>query len=149
MYSIQKALAVVFDGGAPRGLIRGRLVSARLVLGALGLVLLAVIVSLLENVARNVSKDVGEALGWQPPGFGIVLGVVVPAAVVFLVFVLLYHYLPTTAPAGALLFSALPSRLLDTRRCNSVSAGTSPGLLSSPGFTAPRVRSSPSSFPST
>jgi uncharacterized BrkB/YihY/UPF0761 family membrane protein len=84
MYSIQKALAVVFDGGAFRGLIRGRLVSALLVLGALGLVLLAVIVSMLENVARNVSKDVGEALGWQPPGFGILLGVVVPAAVVFL-----------------------------------------------------------------
>ena len=28
MYSIQKALAVVFEGGASRGLIRGRLVSA-------------------------------------------------------------------------------------------------------------------------
>ena len=49
MYSIQKALAVVFDGGASRGLIRGRLVSALLVLGALGLVLLAVIVSMLER----------------------------------------------------------------------------------------------------
>jgi YihY family inner membrane protein len=50
MYSIQKALAIVFNGGASRGLIRGRLVSVLLVLGALGLVLLAVIVSMLENV---------------------------------------------------------------------------------------------------
>ena len=109
MYSIQKALAVVFDGGASRGLIRGRLVSALLVLGALGLVLLAVIVSMLENVARNVSKDVGEALGWQPPGFGILLGVVVPAAMVFLVFVLLYHYLPHHRPGwrAALLGAAV------------------------------------------
>ena len=53
---------------------------------------------MLENVARNVSKDVGDALGWQPPGFGILLGVVVPAAAVFLVFVLLYRYLPHHRP---------------------------------------------------
>ena len=99
----------MFDGGASRGLIRGRLVSALLVLGALGLVLLAVIVSMLENVARNVSKNVGDALGWQPPGFGILLGIVVPAAAVFLVFVLLYHYLPHHRPGwrAALLGAAV------------------------------------------
>ncbi len=99
MSSMQKTLAVVFDGGASRRLVRGRLVSALLVLGALGLVLLAVAVSMLENVARNVSANVGEALDWQPPGFGIVLGVVVPAALAFLVFVLLYRYVPSHRPA--------------------------------------------------
>jgi membrane protein len=98
MSSMQKTLAVVFDDGVSRGLIRGRLVSALLVLGALGLVLLAVVVSMLENVARKVNESVGEALGWQPFGFGIFLGVVVPAAVVFLVFVLLYRYLPRHRP---------------------------------------------------
>ena len=98
MSSMQKTLAVVFDQGASRSLIRGRLVSALLVLGALGLILLAVIVSMVENVARKVSANVGEALGWQPFGFGILFGVVVPAAVVFLVFVLLYRYLPHHRP---------------------------------------------------
>src|SRR3954469_3293445 len=98
MTSMQKTLAVVFDEGASRSLVRGRLVSALLVLGALGLILLAVIVSMLENVVRKVNANVEEALGWQPFGFGILLGVVVPAAVVFLVFVLLYRYLPRHRP---------------------------------------------------
>src|SRR4029077_14917676 len=42
-------------------------------------------------------------------GFGIVLGVVVPAAAVFLVFVLLYHYLPRHRPGwrAALLGAAV------------------------------------------
>ena len=84
--------------GASRSLIRGRLVSALLVLGALGLILLAVIVSMVENVARKVSANVGDALGWQPVGFGVLFGVVVPAAVVFFVFVLLYRYLPHHRP---------------------------------------------------
>ena len=98
MASMQKTLAVVFDGGASRGLIKGRLVSGLLVLGALGLILCALIVSMLENVVRNVSQNVDEALGWQPFGFGIVLGVVVPVALTFLVFVLLYRLLPLRRP---------------------------------------------------
>jgi len=98
MSSVQKTLAVVFDQGASRSLIRGRLVSALLVLGALGLILLAVLMSMVENVARKVSANVQEALDWQPFGFGILLGVVVPAAAVFLVFVLLYRYLPHHRP---------------------------------------------------
>jgi YihY family inner membrane protein len=93
MSSVQKTLAVVFDQGASRSLIRGRLVSALLVLGALGLILLAVLMSMVENVARKVSANVDGVLDWQPFGFGILFGVVVPAAVVFLVFVLLYRYL--------------------------------------------------------
>jgi membrane protein len=98
MSAMQKTLAVVFDDGVSRSLIRGRLVSALLVLGALGLILLAVAVSMIENVVRRASESVGEALGWQPFGFGILLGVVVPAAVVFVVFALLYHYLPRHRP---------------------------------------------------
>lgn len=98
MNSMQKTLAVVFDDGLSRSLIRGRLVSGLLVLGALGLILCALIVSMLENVARKVSENVDEALGWQPFGFGILLGVVVPAALTLLVFVLLYRYLPRHRP---------------------------------------------------
>jgi membrane protein len=98
MSAMQKTLAVVFDDGASRSLIRGRLVSALLVLGALGLVVLAVIVSMLENVVRKVNESVGEALGWQPFGFGILFGGVVPALVVFLVFALMYRYLPRHRP---------------------------------------------------
>ena len=98
MSSMQKTLSVVFDDGASRSLVRGRLVSGLLVLGALALILCAVIVSMLENVARNVSENVDEALGWQPFGFGILLGTVVPIALTFLVFVLLYRYLPRNRP---------------------------------------------------
>ena len=98
MSTMQKTLAVVFDDGVSRSLIRGRLVSALLVLGALGLALLAAAVSMLENVVRKVNESVAEELGWQPFGFGILLGVVVPAAVVFLVLVLLYRYLPRHRP---------------------------------------------------
>ena len=70
-------------------------------------------------------------------------------AMVFLVFVPLYHYLPHHRPGwrAALLGAAVAA--LGTRPCNSGSAGTSPGLPTSPSFTAPRVRSSPSSFPFT
>jgi uncharacterized BrkB/YihY/UPF0761 family membrane protein len=53
---------------------------------------------MLENVVRKLSDSVGDALGWQPFGFGILFGVVVPAAVVCLVFVLLYRYLPHHRP---------------------------------------------------
>ena len=98
MSSVQKTLAVVFDEGVARSLVRGRLVSALLVLGALGLILCAVIVSMLENVVGKVSENVEEALGWQPFGFGFVLGVVVPLALTFAVFLLLYRYLPHHRP---------------------------------------------------
>jgi membrane protein len=96
MNSMQKTLAVVFDDGLSRSLVRGRLVSALLVLGALGLILCAVIVSMLENAARKLSERIDETLGWQP--FGFVLGVVVPLVLLFLVFVLLYRLLPNHQP---------------------------------------------------
>jgi len=99
MTSMQKTLAVVFDEGASRSLVRGRLVSALLVLGALGLVLLAMIVSMLENVARHLSAHVDEVLGGRTFGFGMLFGFLVPAAVAFLVCVLLYRYVPHHRPS--------------------------------------------------
>src|SRR6187399_2490192 len=62
MSSVLKTLAVVFDDGVARSFVRGRLVSALLVLGALGLILCAVIVAMLENVVSKVSENVQEAL---------------------------------------------------------------------------------------
>ena len=108
MSSVLKTLAVVFDEGVARSFVRGRLVSTLLVLGALLLVLLAVIVSMLESVVSKLSSHVKESLGWQPFGFGIVLGVVVPLAATFLVFLLLYRYLPRERPGwrAAILGSA-------------------------------------------
>jgi membrane protein len=108
MSSVLKTLAVVFDEGAARSFVRGRLVSSLLVLGALALVLCAVIVSMLENVVKRLSANVEESLGWQPFGFGVVLGVVFPLALTFLVFLLLYRYLPHRRPGwrAALLGSA-------------------------------------------
>lgn len=99
MNAMQKTLAVVFDTGVSRSMVRGRLVSGVLVLGALGLILAAVVLSMLENVVRNLSGRVDETLGWQPFGFGLLFGVVVPAAILFGVLVLLYRYLPRRRPA--------------------------------------------------
>jgi membrane protein len=98
MSSVQRTLAVVFDGGHARRFVRGRLVSGLLVLGAFALILCAVVVSMLENVARKLSQNVDEALGWQPFGFGIVLGVLVPLALTFVVLALLYRYIPRHRP---------------------------------------------------
>jgi len=98
MNSMQKTLAVVFDGGVSRSLIRGRLVSGLLVLGALGVILAAVVLSAIESVARKWSERLDEALGWQPIGFGLLFGVVVPAALLFGILVLLYRYLPRRRP---------------------------------------------------
>jgi YihY family inner membrane protein len=98
MNSMQKTLAVVFDEGVSRNLVRGKLVSGLLVLGALGVVMAAVVVSMLENVARKLSQTVDEALGWQPFGFGIVLGILVPLSLTFGVIALLYRFLPHHRP---------------------------------------------------
>jgi membrane protein len=98
MSSVLKTLAVVFDDGVARSFVRGRLVSALLVLGALALILCAVIVAMLENVVSRVSSRVEASLGWQPFGFGLLLGVVVPLALTFLVFLLLYRYVAHGRP---------------------------------------------------
>ena len=98
MNSMQKTLAVVFDGGLSRSLVRGRLVSGLLVLGALGVILAAVVLSALENIATKWSERIDEALGWEPFGFGLLLGVVVPATLLFGILVLLYRYLPRRRP---------------------------------------------------
>ena len=98
MSSVLKTLAVVFDDGIARSFVRGRLVSALLVLGALALILCAVIVAMLENVVSRVSSKVEQSLGWQPFGFGLLLGVVVPLALTLLVFLLLYRYVPRHQP---------------------------------------------------
>ena len=128
MSSILKTLAVVFDEGVARSFVRGRLVSALLVLGALGLVLCAVIVSMLENVVSRVSENVQEALGWQPFGFGVVLGVVVPlGADVRSSSCSSTATCRTTGPAGAPRSSGARPPRSASRRCRSVSAGTSSG----------------------
>ncbi len=98
MSSMQKTLAVVFDRGVSRSLVRGRLVSGLLVLGALGVILAAVVLSMLENVVRKWSERIDETLGWQPFGFGLLFGVIVPAMLLFGILVLLYRYLPRRRP---------------------------------------------------
>lgn len=98
MNSMQKTLAVVFDGGVSRTLVRGRLVSGLLVLGALGVILVAVVLSALENIAGKWSERIDETLGRQPFGFGLLFGVVVPVTLLFGILVLLYRYLPRRRP---------------------------------------------------
>ncbi len=117
MSSLQKALAVVFDEGQTRSFVRGRLVSALLVLGVLGLMILAVGLSILEGVARKVSDGMQSALDWEPYGVSFLFGVVVPFALTFAVLLVLMRVLPRARPstpaavigagAGAIGFQAI------------------------------------------
>jgi YihY family inner membrane protein len=99
MTSVQKTLAVVFDEGATRSFVRGRLVSALLVLGVLGLMLVAVGLSVLEGVAKKVSEDLQGAMEWEPYGVGFLFGVVIPLVVTFTVFLGLLRGLPRRRPS--------------------------------------------------
>jgi membrane protein len=99
MASLQKALAVVFDEGVTRSFVRGRLVSAVLVLGVFGLMLVAVGLSILEGVLKKVSEDVQGAMEWEPYGVGFLFGVAMPLAVTFGVFLALTRLLPHARPS--------------------------------------------------
>jgi membrane protein len=99
MSSIQKSLAVVFDEGVTRSFVRGRLVSALLVLGVLGLMVVAVALSILEGVAKHVSERVGGAMDWEPYGVGFTFGVVIPLAITFAIFFVLMRELPRARPS--------------------------------------------------
>ena len=121
MTSVQKTLAIVFDEGTTRSFVRGRLVSALLVLCVLGLMLVAVGLSILERVAKRVSENVQGAMDWEPYGVGFLFGVAVPLAVTFAVFLGLMRVLPRIRPstraaaigagAGAIGFQAIQAGL--------------------------------------
>jgi membrane protein len=99
MSSIQKTLAIVFDEGVTRSFVRGRLVSALLVLGVLALMLVAVAMSVLEGVAKQLSEGVEGALDWEPYGVGFLFGVVIPLLVTLAVFFVLMQWLPRSRPS--------------------------------------------------
>jgi membrane protein len=99
MSSVQKSLAVVFDEGVTRSFVRGRLVSALLVLGVLGLLLVSVAMSMLEGVVKKLSENVQGAMEWEPYGIGFVFGVVIPLVLTFAIFVGLFRELPRTQPS--------------------------------------------------
>ena len=120
MTSLQKALAVVFDEGETRSFVRGRLISGLLVLGVFALMLVAVALSVVEGIAKNVSEDVQGALDWEPYGVGFLFGVVVPVVLTFGVFLALMRLLPRAQPSlrtamvgaglGAIAFQVDPGR---------------------------------------
>ena len=80
-----------------RSLVRGRLVSALSCSGARPDPLRGDRLDARERRQQG-ERELREAFGWQPFGFGIVLGVVVPLALTFVVFLLLYRYLPRHRP---------------------------------------------------
>ncbi len=98
MTSVRKALAVIFDDGVNYGFAHGKLVDAALVVGVLLAMLVAVALSVLEQVAARASRHVERTLDWQPGGVGFVLGTLVPALLIAAVFALLYRYLPRHGP---------------------------------------------------
>ncbi len=99
MSSVRKALAVIFDDGVTHGFARGKLVDAALVVGVLVAMLVAVGLSVLEQLAARASRHVERWLDWQPGGVGFVLGTLVPAVLTAAVFLLFYRYLPRNGPA--------------------------------------------------
>ena len=101
MSSVRKAIAVIFDDGVTYGFARGKLVDAALVVGVLLAMLVAVGLSVLEQLAARVSRHVERWLDWQPGGVGFVLGVLVPPVLTAAVFALLYRYLPRNGPTLA------------------------------------------------
>ena len=60
----------------------------------LGLLLVAVAISMLEGVAKKLSEDVQGALDWEPYGVGFLFGAVIPLAAHAAIFVLLMRGLP-------------------------------------------------------
>jgi membrane protein len=111
MSSIQKAIAYVFDDGEGRSFVRGRLVSALLVLGVLGLLLAAVGLSLLEGMAAKINQNLSDAFDFEPFELGLFFSVLVPLALALAASVLLIRLLPDAKPSwrAALLGGAAAS----------------------------------------
>ena len=68
-------------------------------LGVFALMLVAVALSVVEGIAKNVSEDVQGALDWEPYGVGFLFGVVVPVVLTFGVFLALMRLLPRAQPS--------------------------------------------------
>ncbi len=121
MSSVRKALAVIFDDGVGFDFARGKLVDGLLVVGIVFLLILAIALSWLEQIASKVSERIDTALDWQPYGIGLLFGVAIPLVLTAAVFLLLYRLLPRTKPpwlhaavgaaAGALGFQVIQAGL--------------------------------------
>ncbi len=132
MSSVRKAIAVVFDGGVSHSFARGKLVDALLVVGVLLAMLVAVGLSVLEQLAARASRSVERWLDWQPGGVGFVLGVLVPVVLIAAVFALLYRYLPRKQPAWrAALYGAAGAAVA----CQAIQFGLSWYLAGPADFT--------------
>ena len=132
MGSVRKALAMIFDGGVSHSYARGKLVDALLVVGVLLLMLVAVALSFLEQLAAHASRRVERSLDWQPRGVGFVLGVVVPLLVTGAVFFFLYRLLPkATPPWRAALYGAAAAAVA----CQAIQFGLSWYLAGPADFT--------------
>jgi membrane protein len=99
MSSARKALALIFDNGLTLDFARGKFVDGLLVAGVVVLLLLAVALSLLEQIAATGRERISMALEWQPHGIGLVFGVVIPLLLTVAVFLLLYRVLPRNKPS--------------------------------------------------
>jgi membrane protein len=132
MSSVRKAIAVIFDDGVTHGFARGKLVDAALVVGVLLAMLVAVALSALEQLAARVSRHVERWLDWQPGGVGFVLGVLVPVVLTAAVFALLYRYLPRNGPTWrAALYGAAGAAVA----CQAIQFGLSWYLAGPADFT--------------
>jgi membrane protein len=98
MHSVRKALAVIFDEGVTLSFARGKLVDALLVVCVVILLLVAVTLSWLEQIAAKASEHLDEALDWQPYGVGFLFGVVAPLLLTTVVFLLVYRLVPRSRP---------------------------------------------------
>ena len=98
MSSMRKALGVIFDDGLSLDFARGKLVDGLIVTGVVVLLLVAVALSWLEQIAAKGSERIKTELEWQPYGIGLVFGVVIPLLLTVAVFLILYRVLPRSKP---------------------------------------------------
>jgi membrane protein len=98
MSPMRKALAVIFDDGVTLDFARGKLVDGLIVTGVVVLLLVAVALSWLEQIAAKESERIKTELEWQPYGIGLVFGVVIPLLLTAAVFLILYRVLPHSKP---------------------------------------------------
>jgi membrane protein len=101
MAAIRAALTNIWDVEQPRSIVRGKLFDFLLVFAA-GLLLVASFgVTILASVVKRASADASSSLGWFSDvvfAAGTVTAILLPLALTFVTFILLYHYVPMPRP---------------------------------------------------
>jgi membrane protein len=98
MAAIRIGVTAAFDDWPGRPFFASKFVDFLLVLGIGAIILVSFGLSIVVHAVERLSDDVAEALGAAGFGVGGALGVIVPFALIFGAFTLLYHFVPPSRP---------------------------------------------------